>query len=150
MKEYLKANIDENPNMIIMGILCLYLLIAGFIAYLYFLHRITLLPSIVSIIIFSIIYIPRFLIIKKLNNKDKIEIIDDYIMINGIGINFEDIKDFKVQEFKPQVVFFLNNKMIVFNEAKFHLKLTKEQISFTVIGAEKINLLKEFLSKVIH
>lgn len=150
MKEYLKANIDENPNMIIMGILCLYLLIAGFIAYLYFLHRITLLPSIVSIVIFSIIYIPRFLIIKKLKDKDKIEIIDDYIMINGIGISFEDIKDFKVQEFKPQVVFFLNNKMIVFNEAKFHLKLTKEQISFTVIGAEKITLLKEFLSKVIQ
>lgn len=150
MKEYLKANIDENPNMIIMGIFCLYLLIAGFIAYLYFLHRITLLPSIISIIIFSIIYIPRFLIIKKLKNKDKIEIIDDYIMINGIGINFDDITDFKVQEFKPQVVFFLNNKMIVFNEAKFHLKLTKEQISFTVIGSEKINLLKEFLSKVIQ
>lgn len=149
MKEYLKANIDENPNMIIMGILCLYLLITGFIAYLYFLHRITLLPSIVSIIIFSIIYIPRFLIIKKLNNKDKIEIIDDYIMINGIGINFEDIKDFKVQEFKPQVVFFLNNKMIVFNEAKFHLKLTKEQISFMVIGSKKIELLKEFLAKII-
>lgn len=150
MKEYLKANIDENPNMIIMGILCLYLLIAGFIAYLYFLHRITLLPSIISIVIFSVIYIPRFLIIKKLKYKDKIEIIDDYIMINGIGISFEDIKDFKVQEFKPQVVFFLNNKMIVFNEAKFHLKLTKEQISFTVIGAEKITLLKEFLSKVIQ
>lgn len=150
MKEYLKANIDENPNMIIMGIFCFYLLIAGFIAYLYFLHRITLFPTIISIIIFSIIYIPRFLIIKKLKYKDKIEIIDDYIMINGIDINFDDIKDFKVQEFKPQVVFFLNNKMIVFNEAKFHLKLTKEQISFTVIGAEKINLLKEFLSKVIH
>ncbi len=150
MKEYLKANIDENPNMIIMGIFCFYLLIAGFIAYLYFLHRITLFPTIISIVIFSIIYIPRFLIIKKLKYKDKIEIIDDYIMINGIGINFDDIKDFKVQEFKPQVVFFLNNKMIVFNEAKFHLKLTKEQISFTVIGAEKINLLKEFLSKVIH
>ena len=150
MKEYLKANIDENPNMIIMGIFCFYLLFAGFIAYLYFLHRITLLPSIISIVIFSIIYIPRFLIIKKLKYKDKIEIIDNYIMINGIGINFDDIKDFKVQEFKPQVVFFLNNKMIVFNEAKFHLKLTKEQISFTVIGAEKINLLKEFLSKVIH
>lgn len=149
MKEYLKANIDENPNMIIMGIICLYLLIAGFIAYLYFLHRITLLATIISIIIFSIIYIPRFLIIKKLNNKDKIEIIDDYIMINGIGINFEDIKDFKVQEFKPQVVFFLNNKMIVFNEAKFHLKLTKEQISFMVIGSKKIELLKEFLAKII-
>ena len=149
MKEYLKANIDENPNMIIMGIICLYLLIAGFIAYLYFLHRITLLATIISIIIFSIIYIPRFLIIKKLNNKDKIEIIDDYIMINGIGINFEDIKDFKVQELKPQVVFFLNSKMIVFNEAKFHLKLTNEQISFMVIGSKKIELLKEFLAKII-
>lgn len=149
MKDYLKANIDENPNMIIIGILCLYLLIAGFIAYLYFLHRITLLATIISIVIFSIIYIPRFLIIKKLKNKDKIEIIDEYIMINGIGINFLDIKDFKVQEFKPQVVFFLNNKMIVFNEAKFHLKLTKEQISFMVIGSKKIELLNEFLSKII-
>lgn len=149
MKDYLKANIDENPNMIIIGILCLYLLITGFIAYLYFLHRITLLATIISIVIFSIIYIPRFLIIKKLKNKDKIEIIDEYIMINGIGINFLDIKDFKVQEFKPQVVFFLNNKMIVFNEAKFHLKLTKEQISFMVIGSKKIELLNEFLSKII-
>lgn len=149
MKEYLKSNIDERPSMIILGILCLYFLIAGFILYLYFLHRITILTSIILILTVSVIYIPRFLIINKLNKKDKVEVIDDYIMINGIGVNFSDIVDYKVREAKPQIVFFINNKMIVFQEAEFYLRLRQEQISFKVIGAEKISLMKEFLKSII-
>lgn len=150
MKEFLKSNIDERPSMIILGILSLYFLITGFILYLYFLHRIPTIPAVISILAISIIYIPRFLIIKKLNNKDKIEIIDNYIMINGVGINFDDISDFQVKEKKPQVVFFINNKMIVFKEATFYLRLEKEQISFSVIGTEKIRLLNELLHKVVN
>lgn len=150
MKEFLKSNIDERPSMIILGILSLYFLITGFIIYLYFLDRIPTIPAVISILAISTIYIPRFLIIKKLNNKDKIEIIDNYIMINSVGINFDDISDFQVKEEKPQVVFFINNKMIVFKEATFYLRLEKEQISFSVIGTEKIRLLNELLHKVVN
>lgn len=150
MKEFLKSNIDERPSMIILGILSLYFLITGFIIYLYFLDRIPTIPAVISILAISTIYIPRFLIIKKLNNKDKIEIIDNYIMINDVGINFDDISDFQVKEEKPQVVFFINNRMIVFKEATFYLRLEKEQISFSVIGTEKIRLLNELLHKVVN
>ena len=98
-----------------------------------------------SSIILILIYFPRFLIIKKLKTKDEIKIIDDFILVNGVGINFDDIIDFRVQEKKPQVIFFINNKMIVFKECTFRLKLKTEELSFNVIGSEKIKLLKEFL-----
>ena len=98
-----------------------------------------------SSIILILIYFPRFLIIKKLKTKDEINIIDDFILVNGVGINFDDIIDFRVQEKKPQVIFFINNKMIVFKECTFRLKLKTEELSFNVIGSEKIKLLKEFL-----
>lgn len=150
MEKFLKANKDERPEMIILGILAFYFLVLGFIFYLFFLHRLSVLLTVILSLGLTLIYIPRFLIIKKLKTKDEVKIIDDYIMINGVGINFSDIKDFKVQEMKPQVVFFLNNKMIVFNEAIFYLRLSKEQTFFTVIGSEKISLLKEFLAKVIQ
>ena len=35
--------------------------------------------------------------------------------------------------------------MIVFKECTFRLKLKTEELSFNVIGSEKIKLLKEFL-----
>lgn len=145
MKEILKANIDERPSMIIIGIIALFVIIDGFIWYLFFLHRISLLATVISSIVLILIYIPRFLIIKKLQKKDEIKIIDDFILINGVGINFEDIIDFRVHEKKPQVIFFINNKMIVFKECTFRLKLKTEELSFNVIGSEKIKLLKEFL-----
>lgn len=145
MKEILKANIDERPSMIIVGVISLFAIIGGFIWYLFFLHRISLLVTIMSSIILILIYFPRFLIIKKLKTKDEIKIIDDFILVNGVGINFDDIIDFRVQEKKPQVIFFINNKMIVFEECTFRLKLKTEELSFNVIGSEKIKLLKEFL-----
>lgn len=145
MKEILKANIDERPSMIIIGIIALLSIIEGFILYLFFLHRISFLVMIIASVIFILIYIPRFLIIKKLKTKDEIKIIDDFILVNGVGINFDDIIDFRVQEKKPQVIFFINNKMIVFKECTFRLKLKTEELSFNVIGSEKIKLLKEFL-----
>ncbi len=148
MKEYLKSNIEERPSMIVLGILCLYFLIAGFIFYLYFLHRISILTAIILILSVSILYVPRFLIINKLNKKDIVKIIDDYIMINGVGVKFSDIIDYKVKEAKPQIVFFINNKMIVFQEAEFYLRLRQEQISFEIIGTEKISLMKEFLKSI--
>ena len=150
MKEILKANIDECPSMIIIGIIALFAIIDGFILYLFFLHRISLLSTIISSIVLILIYIPRFLIIKKLKTKDEIKIIDDFILINGVGINFDDIIDFRLHEKKPQVVFFINNKMIVFQECTFRLKLKTEELTFTVIGSEKIKLLKEFLELKIR
>lgn len=148
MKEFLKPNTDEKPAMIILGILAVYILICGFIFYLYFIHRISIMTALVSAFIYTLVYIPRFLIIKKLNCKDKIEILEDCMMINGVGIYFYDIKNFKVDEKKTQVIFFINNKMIIFQEAIFHLKLQTEEITFKAIGSEKIHLLKNFLNNI--
>ena len=100
---------------------------------------------IIASVIFILIYIPRFLIIKKIQKKDEIKIIDDFILINGVGINFEDIIDFQTHKNKPRVVFFINNKMIVYQEFVFRLQLKSEELTFTVIGSEKFKLLKEFL-----
>lgn len=150
MKDKFKPTTDENPIMIIIGIFTLYLLIAGFIIYLYMLHRITLIPCIISVLVFTGIYFPRFLIINKLKNKDEIKILEDSISINGKLIPFLDIKDFKTEDKKPQVVFFMNNKMVIFAECKFYLRLAYGQIEFSAIGSEKIKLLKEFLNNIIN
>ena len=145
MKDKLKPNIDERPLMIVLGVIVLYLLIDFFIVYLFCLYRISLITMLISTVIFTLIYLPRFLIIYKLKTKDKIQIIDDFIMINDVGIAFSDISDVRVEAEKPQVVFFINNKMIIFQQAKFYVKLKNDTISFTVIGGEKIKLLEEFL-----
>ena len=84
-------NIDESQNMIVLGILSFYLLVAVFIIYLFVLHRISQPAAIISLIVFTLIYIPRFLILKKLKNKDNIKILDTSIKINNTEINFSDI-----------------------------------------------------------
>lgn len=150
MKEIFKPTTDERPIMIVMGILALYLLVVGFILYLFFLHRITLLPTIIGVITFTLIYLPRLLIIKKLAHKDIIKIVDNGININNQLIPFSQIQDFRVEEKKPAVVFFMNNSMVCYYEAKFHLKLNNGQISFSAIGSEKIQLLKEFLTQLLN
>ena len=150
MKKIFKPTTDERPIMIVMGILALYLLIVGFILYLFFLHRITLLPTIIGVITCTLIYLPRLLIIKKLAHKDIIKIVDNGININNQLIPFSQIQDFRVEEKKPAVVFFMNNSMVCYYEAKFHLKLNNGQISFSAIGSEKIQLLKEFLTQLLN
>ena len=150
MKEIFKPTTDERPIMIVMGILALYLLVVGFILYLFFLHRITLIPTIINVILFTLIYLPRLIIIKKLAYKDIIKIIDNGININNQLIPFSQIKDFRVEEKKPAVVFFMNNSMVCYYEAKFHLKLNNGQTSFFAIGSEKIQLLKEFLIRLLN
>ena len=150
MKEIFKPTTDERPIMIVMGILALYLLVVGFILYLFFLHRITLIPTIFNVILFTLIYLPRLIIIKKLAYKDIIKIIDNGININNQLIPFSQIKDFRVEEKKPAVVFFMNNSMVCYYEAKFYLKLNNGQVSFSAIGSEKIELLKEFLSRLLN
>ena len=150
MKEIFKPTTDERPIMIVMGILALYLLVVGFILYLFFLHRITLIPTIFNVILFTLIYLPRLIIIKKLAYKDIIKIIDNGININNQLIPFSQIKDFRVEEKKPAVVFFMNNSMVCYYEAKFYLKLNNGQVSFSAIGSEKIELLKEFLSRLLY
>ena len=150
MKEIFKPTTDERPIKIVMGILALYLLVVGFILYLFFLHRTTLIPTIYSVIVFTLIYLPRLLIIKKLAHKDIIKIVDNGININNQLIPFSQIKDFRVEEKKPAVVFFMNNSMVCYYEAKFYLKLNNGQTSFSAIGSEKIQLLKEFLSRLLY
>lgn len=150
MKNLSKVNTEERPQMIILGVLTLYFLICGFILYLYLLHRIVLSTTLISCGIFTILYLPQFLILKKLKNIDKIKIIDNFLLINGIGIAFADIVDFKVTEHKPKVVFFFNNRMIVFKEAIFHIRTNVEEFHFNVIGTEKIQLLKQYLENTIE
>ena len=94
------VNTEERPQMIILGVLTLYFLICGFILYLYFLHRVTFLVTLVVCILFTIIYTPQFLILKKIKTKDKIKIVDDFLLINGEGIAFADIVNFRVEECK--------------------------------------------------
>ena len=145
MKEKFKPNIDERPVMIVIGVLTFYLLVDFFAVYLFFLHRINLAAMLIATVIFTLIYLPRFLILYKLKTKDKIQIIDDFIVINNVGVALSDIIDFRVETEKPQVVFFINNKMIVFHQARFYLKLQNGTTTFTVIGSEKTKLLEEFL-----
>ena len=144
-------NTTESPLMIVLGVMVLYLLIIGFIIYLFFLHRITLISTIISSILFTLIYLPRLFIIKKLANKDIIKIVDNGININNQLIPFSQITDFRVEEKKPAVIFIIyGGKTIYYNEAKFYLKLNNGQISFSAIGSEKIQLLKEFLSRLLN
>lgn len=149
MREVFKPSTDERPVMIILGIVILYALVAGFVIYLYFLHRISSVACLVSLGVITLIYLPRFLIIKKLCKKDGIKILDNSIIINGKEIEFSSIKKYAIEERKPAVVFVLNNNLIVYKEAKFHLLSEDEQVSFIAIGSEKIQLLKEFLNEII-
>lgn len=150
MSKILKPENEERPIMIFCGIMALYLLILGFIVYLFLLNRLTLSTATISGIIFTIIYIPRFLILNKLTRKDNVKIVDEYLMINTEGIHLPEIEDYRVKEAKPQIIFFINNKMVVYQEAEFYLKTQNGQISFKIVGSEKINLLKEFLDNIIQ
>ncbi len=149
MRENFKPNTDERPSMIILGIIVLFVLVVVFFVYLYLLNRISLSVSLGVVLVFSLIYLPRLIIIRKLLKKDEIKILGNSICINGAEIDFQRIKDYKVEGKKPVVVFVISNNLIVFNEAKFHLLLDNRQVSFSVIGAEKIKLLKEFLNEII-
>lgn len=150
MSKILKPETEERPIMIFCGIMALYLLILGFIAYLFLLNRLTFFTAAISGIIFTIIYIPRFLILNKLTRKDNVKIVDEYLMINTEGIHLSEIENYRVKEAKPQIIFFINNKMVVYQEAEFYLKTQTGQISFKIVGSEKINLLKEFLDNIIQ
>jgi hypothetical protein len=146
MKEFTKPTTEETPAFITLGIIFLYILIAGFILYLYFLNRISLNMTIITSILFSIIYIPRFYIIKKLYTQTNLKAEENGLWINEKFINFQTLEDFKIIKKKPIIVFFLNNKMIVFQEATIHIKTTTDNYSFNVIGTKKIQLLNKFLN----
>ena len=146
----LKPNQDERIFMIVMGIITLYAIISGFVGYLYFLHKISFHLAFIIIVVFSLIYIPRFWILYEIKKADKLKVVEDFFMINGVGVNFSDIKNFGIREYKPKVIFFLNNKMIVYQKADFCLETEKENIEFTLIGSEKIRLMKEFLRRTIN
>lgn len=150
MNEFLKSNTAESEGMIIAGIFALYFLVEGFVLYLFFLRRIPCLWTLVLCFVITLIYIPRFIILKKIFNKDIIKIEDDGILINSSKILFSEIKDFRVEEAKPKVIFFINNKMILFNEAKFRLRLNSSEVDFVAIGSEKIRLLQNFLEELLR
>ncbi len=149
MKNCNYKNTDESPMMIVLGIVGFYLLVIVFILYLYFLHRISLPASLIGVVLFSLIYLPRFMILKKLKYKDVIKILDNSIQINDINVKFSEIEDYRVEEKKPQVIFFMNSKMVLFQEAVFHLKLINGEITFNAIGSEKIKLLKSFFDELL-
>ena len=142
---------DEREGMIILGIIIFYILIAGFVVFLWCLGRISLTVMLCSVGVVSLIYLPRFLIIRKVQNKDKIKVLDSSILVNGEEIAFDEIVDYKVFEHKPQVVFAISNNLIVYKDAKFLLKLKTrdEPVQFYAIGTEKIRLLKEFFESII-
>jgi len=147
--KYLQPQKDERPVMIIAGIWTLYIVLTAFFIYLFFLHRINLFVMLISVLIITVLHIPRFLIIKKMKMSDKIKIIDDEIFINERVLRLSDICDFALKEKKPNVIFFLNNRMIIYQEAHFILKTTGGDVCFDVVGSEKTALLKEFFEKLL-
>lgn len=148
MKKNFKPIIEENHQMIILGIVLFWLILIFCDFYFYLMHKISVLYMFVIAFVITLLYSPRFYIIKKLLRKDVIKITDDAIFINGQCLKFPEIKDFRVEEKKPVVIFFLNNTMIVFNEAKYYLRTENGTVSFTAIGSEKIKLLTEFLENL--
>ncbi len=143
-------NAEENQTLIILGVLGFYFLVVFFILYMFLLHRFSLLTSVLSVVVFSGIYFPRFWIIKKVLKKDVIKVFDNSIYVNGQNVDFTEILDYRVEDKKPQVVFFAASKMVVFNESVFYLKLKDKTISFTAIGSEKISLLKSFFNELLE
>ncbi len=141
---------EERPTIIICAVLCVYALLTSFAAYFYLLHRISLSAFIFLFIVITLVYLPRFAIIYKLKKPDEVKIIENYIMINGCGIDINDIVHFGINKAKPKVIFFMNNRMVVFNEAKFCIRTGCEEIEFCVFGEEKINLLKNYLTQIIQ
>ena len=149
MEDNRLKNAEENQTLIILGVLGFYFLVVFFILYMFLLHRFSLLTTVLSVVVFSGIYFPRFWIIKKVLKKDVIKVFDNSIYVNGQNIEFSEILDYRVEDKKPQVVFFVASKMVVFNESVFYLKLKDKTISITAIGSEKISLLKSFFDELL-
>ena len=142
---------DERESMIIIGIIIFYVLLAGFVIFLWALGRISQTAMLCSVGVISLVYMPRFLIIKKIQNKDVIRISESSIFVNNKEISFNEIEDYRVREGKPQVVFAMSNNLVVYKDAKFLLKLRSkaEPVEFYAIGTEKIKLLKEFFDSIL-
>ena len=145
-----KPNTQEKPSLIILGILTLYFLISGFVMYFYIMSRISLCLALVIIGIFTIFYIPRFIIIGKLIKKDNIKLSDNCIMINNKQYLLSLIQDYRVNIGKPRIVFFMNNNVVLFQEAVFYILFKdNRQESFAIYGSEKITLLQKFFDELL-
>lgn len=149
-KENFQPQKDERPIMIISGIWSLYFILVGFCFYLLFLHRISIFTAIISTVIVTLFHIKRFAILNKIKNVQKIQINNSSISIDNKEIKFSDITDFRTKSYKPHVIFFLNNRMIIFQQTDFLLKTKFQEIHFSVIGSEKAELIKDLLSKIIN
>lgn len=147
-KDYLQPQKDERPVMIITGIWTLYIILICFLAYLCFLHRISVAAAIIGCIVVTLLHIPRFLMLKKLKLSPQVKVNDDNMTINSEVINFWEIKNFASREYKPHIIFFLNNRMVIFQQTDFIINTASGDFSFTIIGSEKANLLKDLLTKI--
>ena len=141
---------DESIPSIIISIFILYGLIEFFFYYLYALKRISFTLFLVFSVVFFVIYIPRFMLINKLKNKDEVKVTDFSLLINNREIYFDHITDFRVIEGKRHVLFFFNNKMIVYKSTTFYLRLKNGEINFEVIGEKKAQLLMTLLNNLLE
>ena len=148
----MKPEIEENPVFIVIAIILLYMLIIGFVGYFYYMGKMSMTLCLTVCTIFTAIYLPRFIIIWKIYKKDLIKITDNNLLINNLQILLSNIINFAIKKEKPVVIFFMNNKMIVYNEAIFTLKIKSNEaftyFEFKAIGSEKIELLKSFLNEI--
>ena len=149
MKEF-KPNTTEKPFFVILGIVIFFLLVDVFLVYLYFMHKMSFHTFITLSAVLIVLYFPRFYIIKKIIKADVIKADENYLIINDCPIELSEIVDYKIERKKTQVIFFINNQMVVFNEAICYLRLKGYQMQFVIIGKEKIELIENFLSKVVE
>lgn len=142
---------DEREGMIILGIIIFYVLLVGFVIFLWILGRMSQTVMLCAASVITLIYLPRFLIMNKIHKKDRIRISESSIFVNDKEISFNEIEDYRVWEGKPQVVFAMSNNLVVYKDAKFLLKLRSksEPVGFYAIGTEKIKLLKEFFDSIL-
>ena len=142
-------SIEDSQNYVVFSIIILYLLLEGFILYFFCLHKIGfVLCAFLSIVLF-LFYIPRFLIIKRIAGKVDIKIIENFLVVDGIGYSFEDLIDYKIEAKKPVLIFFLNGKMVVFNEYIFHVRFRSTSLSFNIFTKQKADLLITYFDNVL-
>ena len=107
---------DEREGMIILGIIIFYVLLVGFVIFLWVLGRMSQTVMLCVAGVITLIHLPRFLIINKIHKKDRIRISESSIFVNDKEISFNEIEDYRVWEGKPQVVFALSNNLVVYKD----------------------------------